>query len=813
MIKDEDSGTHRRSRRRPVRRRIGLLLVLPLLSLVLLWSFAAATSLGQALDRLAFTKTIDDIDLPAAAVQVALQQERSAAVAFLLSGADNGGLLQSAQRATDAAIAAFRQKSPRAFGAGRNKRFVQDLLHRYEQLRPLRSAVAARQMAPLGAIKSYSDLWDDANHLYSHTVTVNDVSTYQLSEENTTAGSALDFMLREDALVAVARSQRGRLTGAQYASFADSAAKRKFMSDNSLSDPHAHLQASLLAVGRSPQFARYQELEQAIAGSEARRLSPAQAAEWRSTVPSLSNEWVKSIHDASVVLTDQNKSKGRSVVIRLSVVGGLGLLVVIASIVLSLRLARGMSRELRELQRAARELAFHRLPDVVGRLRRGERVDVAQEAPALRAGRTAEIASVAEAIREVQRTAVETAVGESKLRSGISRVFINLAWRSQSLLQRQLRMLDDMERRASDPDELENLFRLDHLTTRMRRHAEGLVILSGNENVRGWNEPVAVEQLLRAAVAEVEDYARVDVMALSQSRVVGAVAADVVHLLAELVENATAFSPPTTEVLVRAEDVGNGLAVEVADRGVGMDASDLAEVNRRLADPPEFDLADSDRLGLFVVARLAIRHGIEVTLQRSAYGGITAVALLPVRLMVPADGASAAHSAEAAEARALVASTGRAIGPAPEPKAEGAMTPAVSGGPALGPVGPAAGRLPLQGRHRAMEPEAAASPAADRASFWVDEPVPERSETYGADGSDTGGFDMETGGLPRRTRQANLVSSLRSVQQTRHPGPARHRDGGTGGDGGPADRSAEANRDLLSSLQAGWTAARDEDED
>jgi hypothetical protein len=178
------------------------------------------------------------------------------------------------------------------------------------------------------------------------------------------------------------------------------------------------------------------------------------------------------------------------------------------------------------------------------------------------------------------------------------------------------------------------LFRLDHLTTRMRRHAEGLIILSGATPGRGWRDPVPVVDVLRAAVAEVEDYVRVDVVSESEDLVAGNAVNDVIHLVAELIENATVFSPPNTRVEVRADRVGVGLVAEIEDRGLGLDADDMDDINRRLASPPEFDLADSDQLGLFVVSRLAARHHIKVSLRPSPYGGITAVVLLPFGVMV-----------------------------------------------------------------------------------------------------------------------------------------------------------------------------------
>jgi len=317
--------------------------------------------------------------------------------------------------------------------------------------------------------------------------------------------------------------------------------------------------------------------------------------------------------------------------------GGAGLVAVALSIVLMLGFGRRISRELTGLQYAAMELAQDRLPRVVSKLSQGEDVDVAAEAAPITGGRIAETARVAEAFSSVQRTAVEAAVGQARLRRGVSQVFRNLAWRSQSLLHRQLTLLDAMERRQTEPDTLDELFQLDHLTTRMRRHAEGLIILSGAIPGRGWREPVPVVDVLRGAIAEVEEYKRVTVLCDADDAIVGTAVADVIHLLAELVENATTYSPARTEVTVRAERVANGFVAEIEDRGIGMAAEKLVAFNERLAHPPEFDLADSNQLGLFVVARLASKHQIAVTLRPSPYGGTAAIVLMPHSIVVARD--------------------------------------------------------------------------------------------------------------------------------------------------------------------------------
>ncbi|MGW3464976.1 ATP-binding protein, partial [Streptomyces olivaceoviridis] len=310
----------------------------------------------------------------------------------------------------------------------------------------------------------------------------------------------------------------------------------------------------------------------------------------------------------------------------------LGLAAVAASLVISVRIGRALVVELVSLRNDALEIARRKLPEAMRRLRAGEEIDIRAEAPS---GPQAEdeTGQVAEALTTVHRAALRAAVERAELAGGISGVFVNLARRSQVLVHRQLSLLDSMERRSDDPDELSDLFRLDHLTTRMRRHAESLIILSGAAPGRAWRMPVSLTNVVRAAVSEIEDYARVEVRQFPEAYVIGAAVADLTHLLAEVVENAAQFSPPHTRVRVTGEPVGNGYALEVEDRGLGMGAETLAEANRRIEQSEALDLFDSDRLGLFVVSRLASRHDIKVHLRTSPYGGTTAVVLLPKALL------------------------------------------------------------------------------------------------------------------------------------------------------------------------------------
>jgi len=334
-----------------------------------------------------------------------------------------------------------------------------------------------------------------------------------------------------------------------------------------------------------------------------------------------------------------------TVLIRIAVVNAISLVAVLVAVAGLGWFVRRLIRDLASLETTARQFAGQQLPLLAEQLRRGEEVDLDGDLSAPAPTKITEVSLAADALASVQRQAVAAAAGEADLRSGISQVFVSLARRNQSLLQRQLRQLDELERKAADPSALADLFPLDHLTTRMRRHAEGLIILSGAVPGRAWSNPVPVIDVIRGAIAEVEDYKRVAVVTEAEDLVAGSAVADMIHLLAELIENATLFSPSGTRVEIRAERVGTGFAFEVEDRGLGIGRDELDAINERLASPQDFDMANADQLGLFVVGKLAARHAVRVSLRSSPYGGITAVAVVPHSMISGEPAAPAAPAA------------------------------------------------------------------------------------------------------------------------------------------------------------------------
>ncbi|MFC1406566.1 MULTISPECIES: nitrate- and nitrite sensing domain-containing protein [Streptacidiphilus] len=297
-------------------------------------------------------------------------------------------------------------------------------------------------------------------------------------------------------------------------------------------------------------------------------------------------------------------------------------------------MGRSMVRGMRTLRDSAIDIASERLPDLVRKLSKTdpERVDTTVR-PIPLSGRD-EIGDVARAFDDVHREAIRLASEQAMLRGNVNAIFTNLSRRSQSLIERQLSLITDLENNEADPDQLENLFKLDHLATRMRRNGENLLVLAGESAGREWSDPIPLVDVLRAAASEVEQYERIELSGIPETDVIGPAVTDLVHLLAELLENATTFSSPQTRVKVTATRLPDQrVLVEIHDKGIGLTAADFAEINAKLADPPTVDASVSRQMGLFVVGRLAERHAIRVQLRPSGESaGTTSLVMVPDHL-------------------------------------------------------------------------------------------------------------------------------------------------------------------------------------
>ncbi|MFF4586100.1 nitrate- and nitrite sensing domain-containing protein [Streptomyces sp. NPDC001388] len=785
-------------RPRTVRAKIICLLMVPAVSLLALWAYATVST-AQDVSGLRQLQRVDSqVRTPVSAAVAALQAERAAAVRYATgpaAGRDTD--LRTLARQTDVAVARLRLGDHSTVADGQDlppavARRLEAFVSAAEGLRTLRTAV----------LDGGAD-WEEAHDRYTTTISAafsvgGALSGIQDAELGSDARVLLEFsrageaLAQEDAVLAGARLA-GRLDGRRLRLFTGAVETRRALTEAAVADLRGPERTAWQRLAAGGDYAALAAAEdRALAGGPGRRaIAAAPAAIW--------DKARARVQDG---MRDIEEAAGRDAVERadpftrglLTPAGAavlFGLAAVAASLVISVRIGRGLVVELVGLRNDALEIARRKLPEAMRKLRAGEEIDIRAEAPPGPPSED-ETGQVAEALTTVHRAALRAAVERAELASGISGVFVNLARRSQVLVHRQLSLLDSMERRSDDPNELSDLFRLDHLTTRMRRHAESLIILSGAAPGRAWRMPVSLTNVVRAAVSEVEDYARVEVRPLPEASVVGAAVADLTHLLAELVENAAQFSPPHTRVRITGEPVGNGYAVEVEDRGLGMGKETLEEANRRIAQSEALDLFDSDRLGLFVVSRLAARHGVKVHLRTSPYGGTTAVVLLPTALLHT--GKPERSAREAAEA-GQPAGHAYARVPAPDrPAAEQEAVTAPSDRPALvAPVRaaarPAAADPPPPGvtalrLHRSPDD----SHGPDRSDGSEDFHGPDHS--HGPDRSD--GSDD----LPRRVRQAHLAPQLRRPLPEQPAPEARPRD--------DAERTPELVRDRMAAYRAGW---------
>ncbi len=629
----------RGDRRRSIRVLLAAIFVVPLASLLGLWIFAATITVSNAIREHNFTSQDDRYGAAAEDLFGQLASERLMAFQWLSSGHHGSDARYMTEiQQTTTALKSFQHglaSSPAIVPSARPALDAFD--KQIAGLPAIRVLVEHGMISPITAFNAYNRVVDAEFNLYADLVVVDNTPLYIQAEASVEAGRALELGSRETTLIVGAIADNDQMTKAERLLFAQTAATRQYLMDQAVGELNPALGSGYQQVMASPTYQNFTALEALISNSIGIKGPVRGAGAFALASEQVFEKFQTAERQDRLGLSSYGTQIGNRLLWEVGLAGGIGLLAIVLSVFLMVRFGRRISRDLTGLQHAALELADERLPRVVNRLSRGEDVDVAAEAAPLAEGRIAETARVAEALSSVQRTAVEAAVGQARLRAGVAQVFRNLAWRSQSLLHRQLTLLDGMERRSTEPETLEELFQLDHLTTRMRRHAEGLIILSGATPGRGWREPVPIIDVLRGAIAEVEDYKRVVVLCESQDAVIGSAVADVIHMFAELIENATTYSPASTEVTIRAERVANGFAVEIEDRGIGIGADELAVFNERLANPPEFDLADSNQLGLFVVGRLAAKHHIRITLRMSPFGGTSAVVLLPHAIVVLSD--------------------------------------------------------------------------------------------------------------------------------------------------------------------------------
>ncbi|MET8026299.1 sensor histidine kinase [Streptomyces avermitilis] len=640
------------SRRTGARRRLGsirlsliLLALLPSVTLAAMWGVTTKQMFSEGLELRTQTELSMSTGAMGTEATLALQRERSLSAAWLGSPVGSRAALDEQRRRTDAAVTRL---------VGRADAIEMAPARVGERMYPVMAAaksleyyrgqvndptdINARQ-----ALDQYTSIIDNQIHAFQELSQVDDGDLTSQAGPLVALEHAAEMVSQEDAQLTLAWPS-GKLDEKSWVRFAQLVnARRWLVQDQLVPSLRGSAKTQTDRILQSPQWQTLEDVENEVIaartanGSVVRTIElPDARKRWSAALDQVSTQYSNLIRQQTSTLLDRSDDKARGLLITAASLSAGGLVALLLCVVLSWRITRSLSRRLRGLRIATLSLAEERLPDVVARLDRGEKVDVESATPPLDYGRD-ELGQVAQAFNTAQRTAVHTAVELADTRRGFQKVILGIARQSQNLVNLQLSKLDALEREHQDPRILEGLYELDSTASQLRRYEENLVIISGEQPRRSWTEPVALVDILRSAVGEVAEYQRVEVHTDEEVFLTPPAVADVIHLLAELIDNATVYSPAPSPVGVRAAMVAKGLAVEVEDRGLGMSEEDYAALNDQLAVVPQFDvvaLADDLRLGMFVIARLATRHGIAVTLRSSPYGGTTAIVLIPHAIVV-----------------------------------------------------------------------------------------------------------------------------------------------------------------------------------
>ncbi|MET7682491.1 nitrate- and nitrite sensing domain-containing protein [Streptomyces sp. NPDC005423] len=778
-------------RGRTIRAALIALALVPTVAMVLLWVSGSAVLFNQwrAADHVGQAAKTTYALVPGVGE---FQKERQLTL-MLLSSHGSRTALDAERARTDGILAAFHKADSvsASDGTPQYQAELETVRKRLTELTAERTKVDSGKGARQHVYDVYAGAIASVLNLFG-TLSTDNGSGATAAE----AAHALSFLrateaLAEERAILDAAVASGRLSLTERRSLTATAAVRDSVMTNEVAPylPTAQ-RAALEKVMGSGDWASLEALETAIPmapanGGDSIPVSHVPAA--RSAAPGRVFTDVQNVENQYLGEVTQNSAdRSHALLMRVLLGSALALVAVFAVAVMSWRITRSLIGRMSGLREATLDLAQNRLPELITRLRaEGKRADL-DELPELDYG-SDELGRVAEAFNIAQRTAVSVALEQAGLREGARLVFLNMSRRTQILVHRQLTVIDGMERKEQDPQLLADLYRVDHLATRMRRNAESLTVLSGSTPRRRWKHAVPLADLLRSAVSEIEGYTRVVVEPMPAIAVTGPAVGDTIHLMAELIENGVTFSPPHTEVRVRALPVAQGYAIEVEDRGLGLSADEYEAANGLLHNPQEFSLTslgDDPRLGLFTIGHLAQRHGIMASLQASSYGGSLAVVVLPYALTEPVtDTEPMELDAQADRHLASVSSAPpeRATSGGMPMRARSTPRPAPRSAPAPAPV-PAPAPAPASVKH-----DTAGTGGGDG---FRRAPVP-------AAGPRTGGSGSR---LPRRVRQANLAPQLlnRHAESDDDRGPGREAE----------ERRPEQARSMLAALRDGTRRAR-----
>ncbi|PJE98009.1 hypothetical protein CUT44_01835 [Streptomyces carminius] len=738
------------SRLESLRTALLILAVVPSVALAALWT-VSTVQLGTTWQNRDTQHTIANrAAYPATDVLLALQMERGIS-AFALNDPGAGRpALEKQRKRTDRAVRTFESLSDIEISDTypQTRDGLTEIRGKLGELGEIRAAMDGGDATQQQVYERFNGLTAAGLRFFESLGQTEDLELTVLSGPLNNLSRAQEMLSRQDALLARDPDEFGP---AEYDQFVELVSVQRYLVEQGY-EPHL----------RDSEAAAYRKMVdgdawQAVAGmqdallrssgsSASTVLEDGGAARWQQAsaqvheqlgrLSGIRVEFVWAAGDASM----------ESLLNRLVTTSAVGLGAVVVVVLLSLWLTSLLRRRVLALRDEALELE-QKLPGIVERLRRGENIDVDAEVSEVSHGDD-DLGRLGQALNTARRSAIETAVRETEQHRGFERLLQRIARRTQLLIGLQLKKLDEMERRHEDPEVLEGLFDLDHLTARLRRYEENLVILGGGQPQRRWRRPVRALNILRAALGEVRDYRRIHIEVEGQPWLSERAVGPTVHILAELMENATTFSKPPTPVEVRAGLVGRGLAVEIEDRGLGMEPEEYERINRLMAEPPRMDImsrVDDVRLGLYVVARLAHGLGVDVELRPSVFGGTRAIVLIPAELIADGPGPDGAGSEETGQTP---------LRGVPDPVRETpAELPARSRGQAMGTV--ISVPAPRDEARPGTRPRSSGDPSPDAAAHP----------------------------LPKRVRRASLAAELREPEQPSgstpqeetgpHPQPAR----------------------------------------
>ncbi|MEU0943062.1 nitrate- and nitrite sensing domain-containing protein [Streptomyces canus] len=793
--------------RKGARRRLGsirlsliMLALVPSVTLAAMWGVTTTQLFSEGLRLRSQTELSRSTGAMGTETTLALQGERAVSAAWLARVPGSRTALDEKRAATDAAVSQLVRRSEEIQRApARIAEQLYSVLGSVGSLEYYRDQVDhPTDITAEQALDQYTSIIDDQIHAYQQLSQVDDGDLTSQAGPLVALEHAAELTSQEDVALTLAWPS-GHLDEKAWEHFVQLVNTRRWLVEDQIVPAlsgNAKTQTERIlssADWRTLTAVEDQVLAARPAGGTGRVALPDAGKRWSAAMTRVSVRYTDLIRQQTSGLLTRSADKAHEQLLTAGSLSAGGLIALLICLVMSWRITRSLSRRLRGLREATLGLAQERLPDVVARLERGEKVDVDRAAPELDYG-SDELGQVAKAFNTAQRTAVVTAVELADTRRGFQKVILGIARQSQNLVNLQLSRLDTLEREHQDPDVLSGLYELDSTASQLRRYEENLVIISGGQPRRSWTEPVALIDILRSAVGEVAEYQRVEVRTEEEVCVAPPAVADVIHLLAELIENATLYSPAPSPVGVRAGLVAKGLAIEVEDRGLGMSEEEYAAFNTHLAQAPKFDvvaLADDLRLGMFVVARLANRHGIQVTLRSSPYGGTTAIVLIPHEIVVREE--DEPEGRDGAQATVTAGATTEETEPAATPTgAEHGEGPAAVGTGTPGPEDPA-------GDTRAGDPAGqAGAPGAEPAAGPVSGPAGSRPLAAAHDTA-VPRLDGLTP-LPRRVPQTSLAVELREEASA----ACQEEDA----DEFTADHAASS----LAGFQRGTLRARDEDD-